>query len=61
MKCPTHMDDKRINRTVVKNVNQMISKGKKLMEIDYYLLNEGKITQDEREEITEGLYEQGLR
>ena len=41
---------------VVEKVVKMFNSGKKLMDIDYYLLDEGQCTQDAREVIVEGLY-----
>ena len=45
-----------IDKAVVNRVVAMINDGKSLGDIDEYLLNEGRCTQDEREIITESLY-----
>lgn len=45
-----------IHPMVVKNVNWMLARGKSLSHIDDYLLNDPRVTQDEREFITETIY-----
>lgn len=49
-------DDCYCEDEVVNNVVKMFNEGKDLMEIDAYLLDEGKCTQEAREEIVEGLF-----
>lgn len=46
-----------IDPEVDRNLLVMYGDGKSLAEIDDYLLNEGRITQDERELVIEALYE----
>lgn len=43
--------------SVIYNVVRLHNEGKNLMDIDDYLLNEEKCTQDEREDILEQIYE----
>jgi recombinational DNA repair protein (RecF pathway) len=48
-----------ISDEVVEHVKLMIEHGRSHAEIDIYLLNENRCTQDEREMITEYLYQEG--